>query len=120
MLLFSLILIAWSKAFLTYNFGKLRKPSFKQEYESLYTTVDYFNPKAVKNTCLFLGRRFLIAFIIAFCGSSIVLQVLLADILSTLLLAFYLMVRPMIDSLNNKIQLFNEAAVLVCVWLQFH
>ena len=56
---------------------------------------------------------------IVFCGSSIVLQVFLADTLSTILLAFYLRVKPMNGILNNVIEVFNESFVLVVFWLLF-
>ena len=59
------------------------------------------------------------AIVIVFCGSSIVLQVFLADTLSTILLAFYLRVRPMNGILNNVIEVFNESFVLVVFWLLF-
>ena len=61
----------------------------------------------------------LFAIVIVFCGSSIVLQVFLADTLSTILLAFYLRVRPMNGILNNVIEVFNESFVLVVFWLLF-
>ena len=57
---------------------------------------------------------------IVYCGKSIVLQVFLADILSTLLLAFYLSVWPMVGVINNGIQILNEIVVLVAIWLMFH
>ena len=57
---------------------------------------------------------------IVFFSSSIVLQVAFADILSTVMLAYLIVVRPMVDRLNNFIQIFNELAVLVCVWSMFH
>ena len=44
---------------------------------------------------------------------------LVADALSTILLAFFLTVRPMVDKLNNCIQIVNELVVLVCIWLLF-
>ena len=64
-------------------------------------------------------RRTLYAFIIVFCGSSIVLQVLAIDVLCTLLIAFYITVGPMIDKANNFIQIFNEVIVLVSLWMMF-
>ena len=58
--------------------------------------------------------------LIVFSTHSIVLQILLADILSTLLLVFFARVRPMVNPLNNAIQIINELVVLVSVWLMFH
>ena len=61
----------------------------------------------------------LFAIVIVFCGSSIVLQVFLADTLSTTLLAFYLKVTPMVGFLNNTIEVVNESFVLIVFWLLF-
>lgn len=44
---------------------------------------------------------------------------MLADVLSTLLLAFFFSVKPMTNSVNNTIQIINECFVLVCIWLMF-
>lgn len=44
------------------------------------------------------------------------LQIVICDILSTLLLIFFLVVRPMVDGLNNVVQFVNELVVLYSVW----
>ena len=67
-----------------------------------------------------MWRRFFFAWVIVYCGSSIVLQVALVEFLSTILLAYYLSVRPMVDRVNNFTQVFNEIVVLLCQWLMFH
>jgi len=82
--------------------------------------LDYYKDKALPYTSFFLARRFIFAFVIVFCGSSLVLQVFLADLLSTLLLVFFISVGPMNDKFNNFIQVVNELTVLTCVWLMFH
>lgn len=64
-------------------------------------------------------RRLLFAFVIVMCKSSIVLQVGLADFLSTVLLGYYFSVMPMTDGLNNFIQIFNEVIVLISIQLLF-
>ena len=110
------IWIAW---FLIKNMDKLTQPEFKTKYDSTYINVDIFKSKALWFTSLFLGRRICFAFLIVICGQSIVMQVFLADILSTLLLAFYFSVNPMWDPINNAIQIFNEIIVLMSTWLMF-
>lgn len=47
------------------------------------------------------------------------LQVFLADILSTSLLIYFILVKPFNDSWGNRIQILNELTVLTCVWLMF-
>ena len=44
---------------------------------------------------------------------------MIADFLSTFLLGFYLVVKPMTDRFNNVIQFVNELVVLLCVQLTF-
>ena len=45
------------------------------------------------------------------------MQILVSDCLSTLLLAYYLSVMPMVDNLSNFVQILNECVILVCTWL---
>ena len=80
--------------------------------------MDYYKPRALFNTSLFLVRRLVFAFIIVY-SKSVVMQVLLADCMSTLLLVYYLTVRPMNDWLSNTVQVVNECVVLFCTWLIF-
>ena len=102
------------------NQDKLPDKEFKAKYESAYQNMDYYKPSATKNTLLFLGRRFLFAFlVVVFLDFSIVFQVMLADILSTSLLGYYFCVLPMRDRLNNTIQILNELFVLISIWLMF-
>ena len=102
-LIFSILFPVVSLKFLRQNENHLREPAFKAKYDSIYQNVDYYKEKALVYSFLFLGRRLLFAFVIVNCGFSIVLQVLLADILNTLLLCFFIGVRPMIGLVNNVI-----------------
>lgn len=99
---------------------KLPDPAFKAKYDSLYQNLDYYKVKALPNTFWFLSRRLAFSAVIVFCTKSIVLQVMLADVLSTLLLVYFLCVGPMYDRVNNCIQFVNEAFVLASVWMMFH
>ena len=91
----------------------------RRKYDSVYQKVDVYKTGALSHTSYFLWRRLLFAVLIVYGGNSIVLQVMIADVLSTLLLAFYLSVHPMIDGLNNTLQVVNELVVLVSIWLMF-
>ena len=119
-LTFSLAFPICTYLFLKKNEEILREPRFKVKFDSIYQNLDYYKKKALVHTSIFLGRRIYIAFIVVFCGFSIVLQVALADVLSTLLLAYFLSVMPMMDRLNNAVQIFNEIVVIVCIWLCIH
>ena len=119
-LAYSIASIIFPFSFLNRNFERLPNPQFRAKYDSLYQKIDHYDRRALKNTSLFAGRRLLFAFIIVFCKGSIVLQVFLADILSTILLCFYLSVFPMDGVMNNGVQIFNEVVVLICIWLLFH
>ena len=94
---------------------QLPTPTFRAKYDSLYQNLDVYKKLAFSNISYFLLRRLLFAFVIVMCQSSIVLQVGMADFMSTALLGYYLSVRPMTDSLNNFIQIFNEIIVLVSI-----
>ena len=59
--------------FLRRNKDKLREPAFKSKYDSIYQNVDYYKDKALSHTSFFLTRRLLFAFVIVFCGKSLVL-----------------------------------------------
>ena len=119
-LLFTLAFSIFSYRFLRKNFGSLPRADFKMKYDSLYQNLDYHSLSALPNTFWFLQRRMVFSALIVFGTCSIVLQIFLADVLSTLLLAFFLRVKPMANWLNNAIQIFNELVVLVSVWLMFH
>ena len=85
----------------------------------MYQNLEYYKKAALANTSLFLLRRLLFAAVIVFCGFSLVLQVILADILSTLLLIYFIVAKPMVDIWSNAMQILNELVVLVCVWSMF-
>ena len=110
----------FSWMFLSKKKDKLREPEFKIKYDSLYLNLDYYKTKALPNTSFFFLRRIMFAALIVFCTSSIVLQIFIADILSTLMLVYFITVAPMNDRLSNWIQITNEIVVLVSVWLMFH
>ena len=119
-LCFTIVAPYLSLKLLRKKFERLREPTFKARFDSLYQNLDYYKPKALPQTSLFLIRRLLFALVIVFLGGSIVLQILVADALSTLLLAFYLSVWPMVGLIHNAIQIVNEIVVLVALWLMFH
>ena len=89
--------IIFAYKFLHRKKDALREPTTKAKYDSLYQNLEYYKKKALSNTSYFLLRRLLFAAVIVFCGFSLVLQVILADILSTLLLIYYITVKPMAD-----------------------
>ena len=110
----------FSWKYLTRNKDNLAKPEFKAKYDSIYQNIDYYKERALANTSFFLLRRLLFSAVIVFCGSSLVLQVLLADILSTSLISYFILVKPSDSTMGNLIQIINELTVLTCVWLMFH
>lgn len=60
-------------------------------------------------------RRLFFAYTIAQVFHTIVFQVYVVDYLSLAFLIYFVTVRPMKDSTNNFIQIFNEAVVLSCI-----
>jgi hypothetical protein len=62
---------------------------------------------------LYLLRRFLLAFIIAFVKSSPWLQLSLSNTLSMLYLCFYIKTHPYLPSYMNHLEMFNESCILL-------
>ena len=46
--------------------NNLRTPTTKAKYDSVYANIDYYKPKALYNTSLFLARRLSLAFLIVY------------------------------------------------------
>ena len=105
--------------FLDGNRARLTMASFVQRYGSLYQNIDRHNYEALVFTTIFLARRCAFAFVIVNVVSTVTFQVLCLDLLSTMVLSYYLLVFPMQDCLNNFIQIFNEIVILVCIWSLF-
>ena len=97
----------------------LNRPYIQSRFGSLYLNVEKYDKRAVYFTFYFLLRRIFFAATIALFNFSIVFQVLITDALSTLLLAFYISVRPFQGTLNNLIEIFNEVALLASIQLMF-
>jgi Transient receptor potential (TRP) ion channel len=62
---------------------------------------------------LYLLRRFLLAFIIAFLKSSPWAQLSLSNIISMLYLSFYIKTHPYLPSYMNHLEAFNESCILL-------
>ena len=102
------------------NWRTIWKPDMRARYDSLYQNVEvYKGPGAFAFTLYFCMRRLIFAFVITRVLDTIVYQILLLDLGSTLMLAYFVSALPMADKLNNAIQIFNETAVLVCIWSMF-
>ena len=86
----------------------------RQSYDSLYQKIETDKgPKALAFNFLFLLRRIFFACTIGSITNNIVPQILTIDFLSMFLLGYYLIVFPMVDKLNNFIQIFNEIFVIL-------
>ena len=91
----------WICVFLKRRSETISRPETRQKYDSVYQNVDVYKPAALKHTSFFLWRRLIFAMVLICCQVSIVLQVILADVMSTLLLTFFITVKPMVDGINN-------------------
>ena len=90
LLAIAFIVLAYLNLERMYYKGNLSKAETKAKYDSIYANVDYRNPKALYNTSFFLARRLVLAFVIVYAARSLVLQVMIADVLSTALLIYYI------------------------------
>ena len=75
--------------------------------------------EALNFTFVFMLRRLAFAYTICHLDSTITVQILIIDGMSTALLYFYVGSWPMVDSINNYTQIFNELIILVCTWSLF-
>ena len=102
------------------NQDNLWTQDMRERYGSLYTSVEiYKGPIAFSFTLYFCLRRLLFAYTIATEQDTIVYQVFILDYMSTMVLAYFITVQPMEDSINNFIMIFNEWAVLTCIQMMF-
>ena len=108
-----------SYRFVKNRFAVFDRPYIQNRFGSLFLNVNKYDKKAVYFTFYFLLRRIFFAATIALFNFSIVFQVLITDTLSTLLLAFYISVRPFQGTLNNLIEIVNEVALLESIQLMF-
>ena len=106
-------------AFVLVNFKKLETPFIRNRYGSLYQNVDPTRKVALRFTFYFCLRRIVFAFVICMLTQSLVLQVMIADFAILALLSYYTRVKPMKDSLNNAVQIFNEVAIIVLLQFMF-
>ena len=74
---------------------------------------------ALQFTTYFCLRRLVFALVITQFSDAIVFQVLVADFAILAMLGFYLCVRPMKDTLNNAVQIFNEVAIILLLQFMF-
>ena len=61
---------------------------------------------------MFLIRRLIFAYIIGQIMQGITIQIFMIYFLSCFLLGYYVSVMPMVDRVNNFIQIFNELLVV--------
>ena len=99
---------------------KLFTQEIRDRFDSLYQNVDvYKGPIAISFSLYFCIRRLAFACVIGQVHWTIVYQILVLDIVSTLLLCYFVAARPMVDGINNVIQVFNESVVLICIQSMF-
>jgi len=97
----------------------LGHPTTKARIGSLYLNVETVGkPLSLLFTPLFLVRRLIFAAIAILVQNNGPLQVFMNAYASLVLIFFYVKVWPMIDRVNNVIQLLNEVFFLVCIYLQ--
>jgi hypothetical protein len=94
-----------------YRFA-LSDRDFSKRYNSLYLNVDYYKKAGLGFTAVLLTRKFVMVNDAVFMGFSPIAQVAVALYSSQLVAQFLVRVKPMVDGLNNFIQIFNELCIL--------
>ena len=108
---FSLPYFVWD--WLRNNIEDLDSKRYRQSFDSLYMNIEIDKGNvAVAYTFVFLVRRLLFAYIIGQIMQGVTIQIFTIYFLSCFLLGYYVSVMPMVDRVNNFIQIFNELLVV--------
>lgn len=99
------------------NRKNLHTKAINQSYGSLYLNYDTDKNSAYHFTMVFLYRRLVFAFLLAFCRVSVVLQVYLSICCSLALLIYLVKWMPMDEKRQNILAIFNECVLLVCSYM---
>ena len=99
------------------NKAKLNQKATRLQWGSLYMNFETNKNSAYHFTMLFFYRRLLLAFVLAFCQVSVVLQVQILIYSSLGLLIYLLKWMPMESKKYNFVVILNESVLLVCSYL---
>ena len=110
----------WTNKFLVNNRFRLSDTDFKARYDTLYLNVDYFKPRGLRFVQLLLIRRAIMVTNAVFFGISPLMQIAICIYTSQLMCQFFVRIFPMIDRMNNFIQIFNEWSLLTFGILLFN
>ncbi|TNV87956.1 hypothetical protein FGO68_gene8438 [Halteria grandinella] len=105
---------------LSLNKESLKDPEFIKSFTCLLQNLNLKDrQEAWMMPCLFLGRRLVYAFSIAFLGNATLLQITL-QIASSIFMLYYLCnTMPYTDRLLNVVEILNECSLLVCAYFLF-
>ena len=106
---------ALSHRFLLRNQENLGKETSKDKYGSLYMNVDHYREVSLRFNLYFCLRRLIFAITIALLNGAIVCQILVTDFAVLAMLSFFIHRWPMINGLNNLVQVFNEMIILLII-----
>mmetsp|Transcript_10546 Transcript_10546/g.14228 ORF Transcript_10546/g.14228 Transcript_10546/m.14228 type:complete len:194 (+) Transcript_10546:787-1368(+) len=86
------------------RWGTIHKAEVRERFDSLYQNVEvYKGPIAFAFSLYFCLRRLAFAYVIGQVHTTIVYQIFLMDIVSTLMLCYFITIQPMVDHINNAI-----------------
>ena len=109
----------WTFNLLRKNADRLSDPHFSGRFNSLYQNLDVEKYEAHPFTLVFCLRRLLFAYAITSLDRTLVFQVFFIDGTSTFILCYYITCKPMKNTVNNAIHIFNELVILSCTWYLF-
>lgn len=109
----------FSFLFILINFKDLDKPRLKDKFETLYENLDTSRRVTSFYTLIFLLRRLMFSFLAIFGYYWPFLQLVVTTYFSLGLLTFIIAFKPFSNSLVNKLEIFNEATLLVVCYCFF-
>ena len=79
----------------------------------MYTNLEVLKVESIVYVLLFLGRRLIFAYQIAFCSGFVVGQIAINIYSTSIMLQYLVSVQPMRGRIFNWIQIFNEFVLLI-------
>ena len=99
--------------FLKMNADSLMIPSFKQKYESFYSSIRISSRGALYLNSMFTIRRLLFSMSLVLLSHFPILQIFFQFFLSYIMLKYLIDTRPYDEPILNRLELFNEICILI-------
>lgn len=111
---FCLFFLLFVHSYLRIKRSSLKDPAFSSKFDSLYMNLDLSKDYSTLLTTLFLARRFFLGVLLSYCDYHQSAQFIYMNLTSVGLLVYLIIVKPMVSSYLNFIEIFNEVILYGC------